>query len=96
MPIDKKAIVFGKFHHIFFLFQFHQLLDISVLDYDDVMGLVSEPYGQIKMDRYLWAVGFVDHCVIAHGANKRNFVPMAKHTVTDPVFWPVAFFVKVI
>ena len=75
---------------------FNQLLDISVLDYDDVVDTVSEADGQIKMDGYLWSVGFVDHSVIAHCAHKRNIVPMAKHTIADPVFWLVTFFVKVI
>lgn len=67
-----------------------------MLDYDDIVCFVSEPDGQIKMDGYLWTIGFVDHCVIAHSANKRNPVPMAKHTVADPVFWLVTFFVEVI
>ena len=74
----------------------NQFLYISVLDYDDIVSLVSEPDGQIKMDGYLWSVGFVDHCVVAHGANKRNLVPMAKHTVAKMVPWLVAFFVEVI
>ena len=74
----------------------NQFLDISVLDYDDVVGPISEPDGQVEMDRYLWTVGFVDHCVIAHGPNKGDLVPMAKHTVADPVFWLVAFFVEVV
>ena len=67
-----------------------------MLDYDDVMYLVSEADGQIKMDGYLRAVGFVDHSVIAHCAYKGNLIPMAKHTVTDPVLWPITFFVKVV
>jgi hypothetical protein len=75
------------------LFQFG---DIFVFDYDDVVGAVSELDRQIKMDGYLRTIGFVDHCVIAHGANKRNLVPMAKHTVANPVFWLVTFFVEVI
>ena len=67
-----------------------------MLDYDDVVSPISELDRQIKMDGYLWTVGFVDHCVIAHSANKWNLVPMAKHTVTDPVFRLVTFFVEVI
>jgi hypothetical protein len=75
------------------LFQFG---DISVLDYDDVMGLISKLDGKVEMDGYLWPVGFVDHSVIAHCAHKRNLVPVAEHTVADPVFWLVTFFVEVI
>jgi hypothetical protein len=67
-----------------------------VLDYDDVVGPISESDGQIKMDGYLWTVGFVDHSVIAHGANKGYAIPMAKHTVADPVFRLITFFVEVI
>ena len=67
-----------------------------MLDYDDVVSPISELDRQIKMDGYLWTVGFVDHCVIAHSTNKWNLVPMAKHTVADPVFWLVTFFVEVI
>jgi len=67
-----------------------------MLDYDDIVGLVSELDWQVEVDRYLWAVGFVDHCVVAHRANKGNLVPMAKHTVANPVFWFVTFFVEVI
>ena len=67
-----------------------------MLDYDNVVGPISEPDGQVEMDGYLWTVGFVDHCVIAHSANKWNVVPMAKHTVADPVSWFVTFFVEVI
>ena len=66
-----------------------------MLDYDDVMGLVSEPDGQMMMDGYLWPVGCVDHCVVAHGANKGYAIPMAKPTVADPVFGFVTFFVEV-
>jgi len=95
MPADKKAIVFGKFHQIF-LFHFNQLLDILMLDYDDVVSPISELDGQVKMDRYLWSVGFVDHGVIAHSAHKRYLVPMAKHTVADPIGWFITFFVEVI
>jgi hypothetical protein len=73
-----------------------QFGDIFVLDDDDVMGLVSELNRQVKMDGYLWTVGFVDHGVVAHSAHKWNLVPMAKHTVTDPVFWLVTFFVEII
>lgn len=74
----------------------YQLFHVPVLDYDDVVSPVSKSYGKIKMYGYLWAVGFVDHCVIAHSANKRYAIPMAKHTVADPVFWLVAFFVEVV
>ena len=74
----------------------NQFFDIFVLDYDDVVGPVSELDGQIKMYGYLRTVGFVDHCVIAHGPNKGDLVPMAKHTVADPVSWFVTFFVEVI
>jgi len=74
----------------------NQFLDISVLDDDDVVGTISELDRQIKMDGYLWPHGFVDHCVIAHSANKGNLVPMAKHTVADPVSWFVTFFVEVV
>jgi hypothetical protein len=73
----------------------NQFLDVSVFDYDDVVSPVSEPDGQIKMDGYLWTVSFVDHCVVAHSANKWNLVPMAKHTVAKMVLWLVAFFVEV-
>jgi hypothetical protein len=75
---------------------FNQLLDVPVLDYDDVVSLVSEPDGQIKMDGYLWPVGFVDHCVIAHSAHKGYAIPMAKHTVAKMVLRPVTFFVEVV
>ena len=75
---------------------FNQLFDISVLDYDGVVDAVSEADGQIKMDGYLWPVGFVDHCVVAHSAHKRNIVPAAKHTVADPIGWFVTFFVEVV
>jgi hypothetical protein len=74
----------------------NQFLDIFVLDYDDVVDPISELDRQVEMDRYLWTVGFVDHSVIAHSTNKRNLVPMAKHTVADPVSWLVTLFVKVI
>jgi len=74
----------------------NQFFDIFVLDDDDVVGFVSELYGQIKMNRYLWAVSLVDHCVIAYGANKRYIVPMAKHTVAKMVSWLVTFFVEVV
>jgi len=74
----------------------NQFLYISVLDYDDVVCAISEPDGQIKMDGYLWSVGFVDHCVVANSAYKRNIVPMAKHTVAKVVLWPVTFLVEVI
>ena len=67
-----------------------------MLDYDDVVDLVLELDGQIKMDGYLWPHGFVDHSVIAYSTNKRNLVPMAKHTVANPVSWLVTFFVEVI
>ena len=67
-----------------------------MLDDDDVVGPVSELDRQIKMDGYLWTHGFVDHGVIAHRANKGNPIPMAKHTVADPVSWLVTFFVEVI
>ena len=67
-----------------------------MLDYDDVVGPISESDGQIKMDGYLRTVGFIDHCVIAYSAHKGNLVPMAKHTVADPVLWFVTFFVEVI
>jgi len=76
--------------------KFNQFLDVSVLDYDAVVGPISETDGQVEMDGYLWTVGFVDHCVIAHSANKRYIIPMAKHTVADPVLWLVAFFVEVV
>ena len=75
---------------------FNQLLDISVLDYDDVVGLVPESDRKIEMDGYLWSVGFVDHRVIAHGTNKWNIVPVSKNAVTKMVFWLVAFFVEVV
>jgi hypothetical protein len=74
----------------------NQFLDISVLDYDDVMGFVLELYGQVEMDGYLWTHDFVDHGVVAHSAYKWNFVPMAKHTVADPVLRLVPFFVEVV
>ena len=74
----------------------NQFFDISVLDYDDVVGLVLELDGQVEMDAYLRTHGFVDNCVIAHSANKGNLVPMAKHTVANPVSWLVTFFVEVI
>jgi hypothetical protein len=74
----------------------NQFLYISVLDYDDVVCAISEPDGQIKMDGYLWSVGFVDHCVIAHGAHKRYAIPMTKHTVAKMVLRPVTFFVEVV
>jgi len=73
-----------------------QFGDISMLDYDDIVCFVSEPDRQIKMYGYLWTVSFVDHSVIAHSTNKRTPVPMAKHTVADPVFGPVTFFVEVV
>jgi hypothetical protein len=73
-----------------------QFLYISVLDYDDVVYSISEPDGQIKMDGYLRTVGLVDHGVIAHCAYKGYAIPMAKHTVADPVSWLVTFFVEVI
>ena len=76
--------------------KFNQFLDISVLDYDDVVGPISELDGQVEMDGYLWPVGFVYHGVVAHSADKRDLVPMAKHTVADPVSWFVTFFVEVI
>ena len=75
---------------------FNQLLYISVLDYDDVVSPIPESDGQVKMDGYLRTHGFIDHSVIAYCAHKRNIVPMAKHTIADPVSWPVAFFVEVI
>jgi len=74
----------------------NQFLDISVLDDDEVVSPVLELYGQVEMDGYLWSRGLADHCVVAHCANKGNLVPMAKHTVTNPVLWLVAFFVEVI
>ena len=74
----------------------NQFFDVFVLDDDDVVSPVSELYGQIKMDRYLWTMGLVDHCVIAHSANKGDIVPMAKHTVAKMVSWLVAFFVEVV
>ena len=67
-----------------------------MLDYDNVVSAISKLNGQVEMDGYLRTVGFVDHCVIAHSAHKRNLVPMAKHTVADPVFGLVTFFVEVI
>ena len=67
-----------------------------MLDDDNVVGSVLEPDGQIQMYGYLRTHGFVDHSVIAHSTNKRDLVPMAKHTIADPVFWLVTFFVKVI
>ena len=67
-----------------------------MLDYDDVVGIVLEPDRQIKMDGYLWPCGFIDHCVIAHSTNKRDLVPMAKHTVAEVIFWLVTFFVEVV
>ena len=67
-----------------------------MLDYDDVVGFVSEPDGQVEMDGYLWTHGFVDHSIIAHGANKGDLVPMTEHTVADPVSWLVTLFVEVI
>jgi hypothetical protein len=74
----------------------NQFLYITVLDYDDVVDSISEPYGQVKMDRYLWPVGFVDHSVIAYGAHKGYAIPMAKHTVAKMVLRPVTFFVEVV
>ena len=74
----------------------YQLLNVPVLDYDDVVDAVSEADGQVEMDGYLRAVGFVDHGVIAHGTHEGNVVPMAKHTVAEMVFGLVAFFVEVI
>lgn len=73
----------------------YQLFHVPVLDYDDVVSPVSKSYGKIKMYGYLWAVGFVDHCVIAHSTHEGNVVPMTKHTVTQMVFWFVTFFVEV-
>ena len=67
-----------------------------MLDYDDIVCFVSEPDGKIKMYGYLWTHGFVYHGVIAHSTNKRNPVPMAEHTVADPVSWLVIFFVEII
>lgn len=67
-----------------------------MLDYDEVVSPVSEADRQVEMDGYLWTVGLVDHGVVANSANKWNLVPMAKHTVADPVLWLVAFFVEVI
>lgn len=75
---------------------FNQLLDVLMLDYDDIVGLVSESYRQVKMDGYLWPVGFVDHRVVAHSTNKWNIVPVSKNAVTKMVFWLVAFFVEVV
>jgi len=74
----------------------NQFFDVSVLDYDDIVGLVPELYGQVEMDGYLWTHGFADHSVIAHSANKGYLVPMPKHTVAKMVLWLVAFFVEVI
>jgi len=73
----------------------YQLLDVPVLDYDDVVSLVSESDGKIKMDGYLRTVGFVDHGIIAHSTHEGNVVPMAKHTVTQMVLGLVTFFVEV-
>ena len=67
-----------------------------MLDYDYIVSLVSELYGQIQMYGYLWAVRFADHCVVAYSANKRNLVPMAKHPVAKMVSWLVTFFVEVV
>lgn len=67
-----------------------------MFDYDDVVSAVSELDGQIKMYGYLWTLCFVDHSVIAHSAHKGDIVPAAKHTVTNMVLWPVAFFIEVI
>ena len=67
-----------------------------MLDYDDIVSPVSELYGQIQVDGYLWTVSFADHCVVAHGANKGDLVPMAKHTVAKMVSWSVTLFVEVV
>ena len=67
-----------------------------MLDYYDVMYLVSKLDRQVEVDGYLWAIRFIDYSIIAHCAHEWNLVPMAKYSVTDPVFWFVAFFVKIV
>ena len=77
-------------------FPLGQFLDVSMLDYDDIVSPVSELYRQIQVDGYLWTVSFADHSIISHSANKGDLVPMAKHTVAQMVLWPVSFLVEVI
>jgi len=76
--------------------KFNQFLDVSVLDYDEVVSPVLEADGQVEMDGYLWSYGFADHGVVAYSANKGDLVPAAKHTVADPIGWFVTFFVEVV
>ena len=47
------------------------------------------------MNGHLWA-GFVNHTVIAHGAHKRNFLPIAKDSVAYVVLGLITNPLKII
>ena len=45
---------------------------------------------QVQVYNYLGSFYMVDQTIIAHCGNKRNSIPMSKHTVTYMVSWLVA------
>jgi hypothetical protein len=58
-------------------------LDIAGFDKDYVVNMIVVLDRKIKMNTDSGPLNLIDQSIVAHSANKRNFVPTPVHTIAN-------------